>query len=118
MDFDVDTRVAKADLDVVILNLIKGWAVANPADLIDFDKQMKRKRSALAHSDRGGSHVVGMMKEGKGLAFGEIPRTLHDHIANRTQNPHWIMDKVFTKVFWRLFRVGRFNQTSGVQNGW
>lgn len=97
-------HINDARVEGAVLQTIKDWGTANPAELVAFDRQMKILRS---EQDRGGRSQQGELRH-----YGEVPVTLAKLMAVRF-GKDWTIDKKLLVHFFNHFRVGRVSLGKG-----
>lgn len=99
MTIKSNISLADARLEGAVVQVIKGWAMAFPTELVAFDKQQKELRARLHRKN-------GMAGNGTLLHKFEIPVTLNQ-MMNIQFGIRWRDDRKIRRYFFDNFEIGR-----------
>ncbi len=92
-----DFSIRSARLEGAVVQCIKDWATAFPAELVAFDQQMKMKRATQPYHSNSPDNA--------GAAFGEVPVRLNGMMCRRIHK-NWLHQAKIANLFFSHFKVG------------
>ena len=95
-------EVLIGNIENLVVDAITGWARANVAEVVLFDRQMKALRKSQDKKS-------GMSKAGSLQRLGEIPISLNE-VMKRRFGMLWRENQKLKTLFWKHFRVGRIDR--------
>lgn len=99
--------IGKAALEGAIVACLKEYATLFPQEVVDFDREMKERRSQLHKRS-------GMSRDGTMMAMASVPLRLANLLKIRVSKD-WMRDKWTINTVLRHFRMGQLNRSELVR---